>query len=60
MTIQLDVSGMLGRAVPHGATPAGLAALAPRLAAAHAGLLADAARGVLGQGAGGVRLRWRS
>lgn len=48
MTIQLDVSGMLGRAVPHGATPAGLAALAPRLAAAHAGLLADAERGILG------------
>ena len=48
MTIQLDVSGMLGRAVPHGATEAGLTALAPRLAAAHAGLLADAARGILG------------
>ena len=48
MTIQLDVSGMLARAVPNGATPEGLAALAPRLAAAHAGLLAQAAAGVLG------------
>jgi glucose-6-phosphate isomerase len=48
MTIQLDVSGMLARAVPHGASPDRLASLAPRLAAAHAGLLADAARGVLG------------
>ena len=48
MTIQLDIAGMLGRAVPHGATPAGLTALAPRFAAAHAGLRADAARGVLG------------
>ncbi len=48
MTIQLDVTGMLGRAVPQGATPAGLSALAPRLAAAHAALLADAARGLLG------------
>ncbi len=47
-SIRLDVSGMLQRAVPSGATPAALAALAPRLAAAHAALGADAARGVLG------------
>ncbi len=48
MTIQLDVSGMLARAVPHGASRDRITSLAPRLAAAHAGLLADAARGVLG------------
>jgi len=48
MTIQLDVTGMMRSAVPTGATPEALAALAPRLAAAHEGLLADAARGVLG------------
>jgi glucose-6-phosphate isomerase len=48
MTIQLDVSGMLRRAVPSGATPEGLAALAPRLREAHAALLADASRGILG------------
>jgi len=48
MTIQLDVSGMLARAVPHGATPDRIASLAPRLSAAHAGLLADAAKGILG------------
>lgn len=48
MTIQLDVSGMLARAVPGGVTPERLDALVPRLAAAHAGLLADAAKGILG------------
>ena len=48
MTIRLDVTGMLRRAVPSGLTDAGLAALAPRLEAAHAGLLADADRGILG------------
>ena len=48
MTIQLDISGMLQRAVPTGVTPERIAALAPRLAGAHAGLLADVARGVLG------------
>lgn len=48
MTIRLDVTGMLRRAVPSGLTDEGLAALAPRLEAAHAGLLADAARGILG------------
>jgi len=48
MTIQLDVTGMMRSAVPTGATAEALAALAPRLAAAHDGLLADAARGVLG------------
>ncbi len=48
MTIRLDVSGMLARAVPHGASPDRIASLAPRLAAAHAGLVADAARGILG------------
>ncbi|MEY2733894.1 MAG: hypothetical protein RL340_953, partial [Gemmatimonadota bacterium] len=48
MTIRLDVTGMLRRAVPSGCTDDGLAALAPRLEAAHAGLLADAARGILG------------
>lgn len=47
-SIQLDVSGMLRRAVPSGAEPARLDALAPRLAAAHAGLLDQAARGILG------------
>jgi len=48
MTIRLDVTGMLRRAVPSGVTPEALTALAPRLAAAHDGLLADAARGILG------------
>ncbi|MBX7120458.1 MAG: hypothetical protein K1X31_15805 [Gemmatimonadaceae bacterium] len=48
MTIQLDVSGMLSRAVPGGLSPERLEALAPRLAAAHAGLVADADRGILG------------
>lgn len=48
MTIHLDVAGMLARAVPGGASPERIADLAPRLAAAHAGLLADAARGILG------------
>lgn len=48
MTIQLDVSGMLARAVPHGASPDRIASLAPRLASAHAGLLAEAAKGILG------------
>lgn len=47
-SIRLDVSGMLRRAIPSGAEPAALQALAPRIAAAHDGLLADAARGVLG------------
>ncbi|MBK7904973.1 MAG: glucose-6-phosphate isomerase [Gemmatimonadetes bacterium] len=48
MTIQLDVSGMLARAVPHGASPDRITSLAPRLAAAHAGLMADVAKGILG------------
>ena len=48
MTIRLDVAGMLARAVPTGASPERLDQLAPRLAAAHAGLLADATRGILG------------
>ena len=48
MTIRLDVTGMLRRAVPSGVTPEALAGLAPRLAAAHDGLRADAARGILG------------
>ncbi|MEX2182324.1 MAG: hypothetical protein WD771_09805 [Gemmatimonadaceae bacterium] len=51
MTIRLDVSGMLDRSIPSGpgdAVLAVLAALAPRLAAAHDALLAMAAAGVLG------------
>ena len=48
MTIQLDVSGMLQRAVPSGPTAQDLAALAPHLDRAHAHLLAEAGRGVLG------------
>lgn len=48
MRIRLDLSGMMQRAVPTGATPDGLEALAPHAAAAHQGLLADAKRGVLG------------
>jgi glucose-6-phosphate isomerase len=48
MTIRLDVTGMRRRAVPSGLTDDALAALGPRLEAAHAGLLADAARGILG------------
>ncbi|MBP7549413.1 MAG: hypothetical protein KA761_03940 [Gemmatimonadaceae bacterium] len=48
MTIQLDVSGMLAHAVPHGASPDRITSLAPRLAAAHAGLMADVAKGILG------------
>lgn len=48
MTIHLDVAGMLAHAVPGGASPERITELAPRLAAAHAGLLADAARGILG------------
>jgi glucose-6-phosphate isomerase len=48
MRIRLDVSGMLRAAVPSGATPEALAALAPRAAAAHAHLEAQAKAGVLG------------
>lgn len=48
MRIRLDLSGMLRRASPTGITPEAIAALAPRLHAAHQGLLADAKRGVLG------------
>lgn len=48
MSIRLDVSGMLDRAVPGGVSPEALAALAPRLVAAHKGLSALAASGVLG------------
>ncbi len=48
MAIRLDVSGMLRRTVPDGPDAAELAALAPRLAAAAAGLRAMAASGVLG------------
>lgn len=48
MSIRLDVSGMLERAVPSGASPTALAALAPALAAAHEGLLTMAERGRLG------------
>lgn len=48
MTIQLDVSGMLARAVPSGAAPAALEALAPRLSAAHDALTAMATAGRLG------------
>jgi glucose-6-phosphate isomerase len=48
MTIHLDVSGMLRRAVPSGATPEGLAAMAPRLRDAHDAMRADATRGLLG------------
>ena len=48
MSIHLDVSRMLARAVPSGATPKALAALGPRLAAAHATLLERAAAGTLG------------
>ncbi len=48
MTIRLDASGMMRRAVPSGATPEALRALAPRLAEAQALLLAQAGRGILG------------
>ncbi len=48
MTIQLDVSGMMHRAVPSGPTPERLAQLAPQLTTVHASLLADAKRGILG------------
>lgn len=48
MTIRLDVSGMLRHAVPGGVTPEALAALAPRLAAAHVALQDAAADGTLG------------
>ena len=48
MTIRLDVSGMLRRAVPSGVTPEAIAALAPRLREAHDAMLADAKRGILG------------
>jgi glucose-6-phosphate isomerase len=48
MTIQLDVSGMLARAVPGGVTPERVLALDSRLTAAHDQLLSDAERGVLG------------
>ena len=48
MTIRLDVSGMLARAVASGATAGQLADLGPRLVVAHEELLADAARGALG------------
>lgn len=48
MTIRLDVSGMLKHAVASGPDAAALAALAPRLTAAHAGLEAMIANGVLG------------
>lgn len=48
MKIQLDVSGMLRSAVASGPDAAALEKLAPRLAAAHDGLLAMAAEGVLG------------
>ena len=48
MRIQLDVSGMMRRAVPSGPTPEALDALAPRLLAAHQALLDDAKRGILG------------
>jgi glucose-6-phosphate isomerase len=48
MTITLDVSGMLKSAVASGPDAAALAALAPRLAAAHAGFEALVSAGVLG------------
>lgn len=48
MTIRLDVSGMLQRAVASGPDAAALAALAPRLAAAHVGVEALSAEGILG------------
>jgi glucose-6-phosphate isomerase len=48
MTIKLDVSGMLKSAVASGPDAAALAALAPRLAAAHAGFEALVSAGVLG------------
>lgn len=48
MTIKLDVSGMLKHAVASGPDAAALAALAPRLAAAHAGFEALVSAGVLG------------
>jgi glucose-6-phosphate isomerase len=48
VTIRLDVSGMMRSAVPTGATPEGLAAMAPRLRELHDGMLADAKRGILG------------
>ena len=41
MTIRLDVTGMLRRAIPSGVTPEALAALAPRLAAAQVAQLAE-------------------
>jgi len=48
MTIQLDCTGMTRGAVPSGVTADQLTTLASRAQAAHAGLLADAARGRLG------------
>ncbi|MGA1359946.1 MAG: glucose-6-phosphate isomerase, partial [Gemmatimonadaceae bacterium] len=48
MTIQLDCTGMTRGAVPSGVTTERFATLAPRAVEAHAGLLADAARGRLG------------
>lgn len=48
MTIQLDCTGMTRGAVPSGVTTERFATLAKRAVEAHAGLLADAARGRLG------------